>query len=366
MLNKIMFAAGGTGGHIYPAIAVANELRILNDKIEIQFIGAKGRIEEKIVPAGGYLLKTIDISGFHRSLSPKNVLVTYRFLRAARRSKLYLKEFKPEIVFGTGGFVSGPVLWEAHKMHIPTVIQEGNSYPGITVKWLSPKADKVILNFEETKKYLKRHNNIEMFSYPIRANLKRYSKEEACNYFDLKPDKKTLLVFGGSQGAITLNNITLKFFRELTDNDIQIIWQTGDKFYDTIPEKVKMYKSIKILKYLDNIDYAYSAADLIVCRSGISTVMELASFGCAAVFVPFSLATENHQEKNARALVEKDAAGIILDKELDSDFLKMILNVIKDDKKLNEMRNNITQFADKNAAKKIALSLIEMVNTSKN
>jgi UDP-N-acetylglucosamine--N-acetylmuramyl-(pentapeptide) pyrophosphoryl-undecaprenol N-acetylglucosamine transferase len=366
MLNKIIFAAGGTGGHIYPAIAVANELRILNDKIEILFIGAKGRIEEKIVPASGYQLKTIELRGFYRSINPKNVLVTLSFLKAVRKSNLYLKEFRPEIVFGTGGFVSGPVLWEARKLHIPTVIQEGNSYPGITVKWLSPKVDKVILNFEETRKYLKRHNNIEMFSYPVRANLKRYSKEEAGKYFDLSADKKTLFVLGGSQGAVTLNNAVLKYFRELVDNDIQIIWQTGDKFYETIPEKVKMYKSIKILKYIDNIDYAYSAADLIVCRSGISTVMELASFGCAAVFVPFSHATENHQEKNARTLVDKQAAEIILDKELAGDFLKTILSVIKDDKKLSEMRNNIAQFADKGAAKKIALSLIEMVNTSKN
>lgn len=361
-----MFAAGGTGGHIYPAIAVANELKILNDKIEIQFIGAKDRIEEKIVPANGYQLKTIELRGFYRSISPKNLLVSLNFLNALRRSNKYLKEFKPEIVFGTGGFVSGPVLWSARRLHIPTVIQEGNSYPGMTVKWLSSKVDKVILNFEETKKYLKRHDNIEMASYPVRANLKRYSKEEACSFFGLNAGKKTLFVFGGSQGAITLNNILLKCFRGLVDNNIQLIWQTGGKFYETIPEKVRMYNSIKIFKYIDNIDYAYSAADLIVCRSGISTVMELASFGCAAVFVPFSLATENHQEKNARALADKNAAGIILDKELESDFLNTILRLINDDNKLNEMRKNIGRFADSGAAKKIALSLMEMVNNSKN
>ncbi len=366
MLNKIMFAAGGTGGHIYPAIAVANELKILNDKIEIQFIGAKGRIEEKIVPANGYHLKTIELRGFYRSLSPKNILVTFSFLRAAGKSNSYLKQFKPQIVFGTGGFVSGPVLWSASKMHIPTVIQEGNSYPGMTVKWLSPKVDKVILNFEETKKYLKRHDNVEMFSYPVRADLIKYTKEEASAYFGLDAGKRILLAFGGSQGAITLNNILLKRFREITDKDIQIIWQTGEKFYDTIPEKVKMYKSMKILKYIDKIDYAYSAADLVVCRSGISTVMELAGFGCAVIFVPFSLATGNHQEKNARELVDKNAAVMILDKDLDGDFLNSILRLINDDKKLEEMRTNIGQFADKDAAKKIALSLIEMVSASKN
>jgi UDP-N-acetylglucosamine--N-acetylmuramyl-(pentapeptide) pyrophosphoryl-undecaprenol N-acetylglucosamine transferase len=370
MLKRIMFAAGGTGGHIYPAIAVADELKKLDNKIEIKFVGAKGRIEENIVPANGYELLTIDLRGFYRSLSPKNVGVTLKFLRAVRKSNIYLKEFRPEIVFGTGGFVSGPVLWSASKLRIPTVIQEGNSYPGITVKWLSPKADKVILNFEETKKYLKRQDNIVMMPYPVRANLVKYSKDEALKYFGLSQgegrDRKTIFVFGGSQGAGSINKALLKCFRDLLSNNIQIIWQTGENFYDKIQDEVKLYKNVKVLKYVESIDYAYSAADLIICRSGISTVMELASFGCAAVFVPFSLASENHQEKNANSLADKGAAEMILDKELDQKLQTVILKLINDDKKLDEMKKNILKFADKEAAGKMALLLIEMVNSSKN
>jgi len=366
MLNRIVFAAGGTGGHIYPAIAVADELKKMNDKIEVWFVGAKGRIEEKIVPANGYRLKTIDLRGFYRSLSPKNIGVTLKFLKAERVSKKFLKEFKPEIVFGTGGFVSGPVLWAASKLKLPTVIQEGNSYPGITVKWLSGKVNKVILNFEETKKYLKRQDNFVMMSYPVRENLNRYPKAEACKYFGLSNSKKTIFVFGGSQGAHTINEMLLGCYKEFTQKNIQIIWQTGVNDYDKIAAQVNNDENVKALKYIDKIDYAYSASELVICRGGVSTVMELASFGCAAVIVPFALATENHQEKNARSLADKGAAEVILDKELSENFVPVVTNLINDDKKLSTMKQNIIQFADKQAAKKIADYLTEMVQFSKN
>lgn len=364
MLNRIVFAAGGTGGHIYPAIAIADELKKINEKTEILFIGAKGRIEEKIVPAALYRLKTVDVRGFYRSINPKNVNVVLKFLEAVKISKRYLREFKPEIVFGTGGFVSGPVLWSAAKLGITTVIQEGNSYPGITVKWLSSKADKVILNFEETKKHLKRQDNIVMMSYPVRAMLNKYTKKDACEFFGLDADKKTLLVFGGSQGAKSINQAILNSFRKLVENNIQVIWQTGENLEST--GKAELYNGIKILKYIDKIDYAYSAADLIVCRSGISTVMELANFGCAVIFVPFELASENHQEKNARTLVNKGAAGILLDSELDEKFSDTVISTLNDNMLLEQMRQNIKQFADKNAAKEIAEYIIEMVDNSKN
>jgi len=366
MINRIIFAAGGTGGHIYPAIAVADELKKINPEMEICFIGAKGRIEEKIVPKSGYELKTIDIKGFHRSLSLKNINVTIKLLKALRESKKILKEFKPELVFGTGGFVSGPVLKSASSMGIITVIEEGNYYPGISVKWLSPKADKVILNFESSRKFLKRKDNIEIMSYPVRENLKRYSPEESKKHFGLDSSRKTLFIFGGSQGAGSINSALLKCFEALTGNNIQIIWQTGERDFDTISTVVKNNNSIKALKYIDNIDYAYSAAEMVICRAGISTVMELASFGSAAVFVPYPLASENHQEKNAEALVEKDAAEILRDNELNEKIESKIISLINDDITLNRMRNNIKQFADNKAAEKIAAMLIKMVNNSKN
>src|SRR4030095_8091204 len=263
MINRIIFAAGGTGGHIYPAVAVADELRKLNKNIKIKFIGAKGRVEEKIIPQRGYELKTIEISGFKRSLSYKNILNGVKLIKALKVSKKILNEFKPEIVFGTGGFVSGPVLRTAHKMNIPVVIEEGNYYPGVTVKLISSIADKVIVNFEGTRKYLKRNDNVEIMSYPVRENLKRYSRAEAVKYFGLDSAKKVLFVFGGSQGARSINTSVIKCFENLTGSDVQIIWQTGESDYEMVYGAVSSDKNVKAFKYINEIDYAYSASDLI-------------------------------------------------------------------------------------------------------
>jgi UDP-N-acetylglucosamine--N-acetylmuramyl-(pentapeptide) pyrophosphoryl-undecaprenol N-acetylglucosamine transferase len=362
MINRIVFAAGGTGGHIYPAIAIADELKKINEKIVIRFIGAMGRIEEKIVPENGYKLEKIEVAGFKRSLSFKNITAAYKVIRALNESKKILKDFKPEIVFGTGGFVSGPVLKSAVRLGIKTVIEEGNYYPGVTVKLLSSSVNKVIVNFDGTKKFLKRQDNVEVMSYPVRENLKRYPRNEAAGYYNLDPNKKTLFVFGGSQGANSINEALLKSYKNYANADVQIIWQTGINDFDKISAHVSNTKNIKVFKYIDNIDYAYSASDLVLCRAGISTIMELASFGLPVVFVPYPKASENHQEKNAKALVEKNAAAIIHDRELNEKLENIVLNLISDDEKLSAMAQNIKQFADSKAASKIAQMLIKMVN----
>lgn len=366
MINRIIFAAGGTGGHIYPAIAIADELKKMNENIKIKFIGAKGRIEEKIVPASGYDLETIEVTGIKRSLNLKNIAAAYKILKAMRDSKKILKDFTPELVYGTGGFVSGPVLRSAQSLGITNVIEEGNYYPGVTVKLVSAKADKVILNFEGTKKFLKRSDNVTVMSYPVRQNLKRYDKGEAAEYFGLDGNKKILFAFGGSQGAGSINSALLKCFKNITGSDIQIIWQTGESDFETVNTAVSSNRNIKVLKYIDKIDYAYSASDLVVCRSGISTIMELASFGQTAIFVPYPAASENHQEKNARAVAEKNAAEIIIDKNLNQKLEASVLRLINDDNKLSYMRSNISLMADTEAASKIAAMLIEMLNKRKN
>jgi UDP-N-acetylglucosamine--N-acetylmuramyl-(pentapeptide) pyrophosphoryl-undecaprenol N-acetylglucosamine transferase len=365
-IRKIVFAAGGTGGHIYPAIAVADELKRMVEGIEIKFIGAKNRIEEKIIPANGYELQTIEVAGFKRSLSLKNIKTGYKILRALSETKKILRSFAPDLVYGTGGFVSGPVLRSAQSLGIKNVIEEGNFYPGVTVKLVAPKANKVILNFEGTKKFLRRQDNIQIMSYPVRENMKKRPRPEAIKYFGLNESKRTLLIFGGSQGARSINMALLKCFKNLIGSDIQLIWQTGEPDFDKVSADVSSNRNVKLLKYIDNIEYAYSAADLVLCRSGISTIMELASFGLAAVFVPFPLASENHQEKNAKAIVEKHAAEMITDKELDQRLESLLLGLINDDNRLNYMKNNIKQFADPKAASKIASMLIELVGNSNN
>jgi len=366
MINKAVFAAGGTGGHIFPAIAVADELKKINKNTEIVFIGAKGRIEEKIVPNAEYELKTLGVRGFYRSINPKNITVFTKFLKALREAKKFLKDCRPDLVYGTGGFVSGPVLMAAHKLGLLTVIQEGNYYPGITVKWLSGNADKVILNFEDTKKFLKRQDNIKIMSYPVRENLKHYPKAEACRFFGLNENKKVLFAFGGSQGAGSINKAILNNIEQLNGDNIQLIWQSGESDLKNITKAAEKYENIKVLGFIDNIDYAYSAADLIICRAGISTVMELAYFGAAVVFVPFPFASENHQEKNARAMADAGAAEMILDRDLQNKFYETAASLLKDEKQLEIMRKNIKKFADKDAASKIAKLLVQMTEENIN
>ncbi|HRJ03388.1 MAG TPA: undecaprenyldiphospho-muramoylpentapeptide beta-N-acetylglucosaminyltransferase [Ignavibacteria bacterium] len=366
MINRIIFAAGGTGGHIYPAIAIADELVKMNSKIEIKFIGAKGRIEERLIPANGYKLETIEVSGFKRSLNIKNISSALKIFKALKDSKKILKEFSPELVYGTGGFVSGPVLKAAQSMGIKNVIEEGNYHPGVTVKLVAPKADKVILNFEGTRKLLKRNDNTVVMSYPVRENMKRTGKAEAAAVFGLDGNRNILLIFGGSQGAHSINSAMLKCFKNITGSGIQLIWQTGNEDHDLVNSSVSSNRNVKVLRYIDNMAAAYSASDLALCRSGISTIMELASFGLPAIFVPYPLASENHQEKNARAVAEKNAAEIILDRDLNQKLESSVLRLLNDENKLKYMSSNISSMADTKAASKIANMLVEMVNSSKN
>jgi UDP-N-acetylglucosamine--N-acetylmuramyl-(pentapeptide) pyrophosphoryl-undecaprenol N-acetylglucosamine transferase len=366
MINKIVFAAGGTGGHIYPAIAIADELKKLNEKIDIYFIGARGKIEEKIIPSYGYRLKLIDIRGFYRNTNLKNLVVLIKLAKSIRETKMFLREYKPEIVFGTSGYVSGPVLWAAHKLSILTGLIGGDFYPAVTTRMLSSKVDRLFLNFEESKKFFKRQDNIEIVHYPIRQNLKKYPREEALKYFGLDGSKKTLFVFGGSQGASSINKAMLKCIANITNENIQIIWQTGKNDYEVVKERVRDNKFVKVYEYIERIDYGYSASDLIVCRAGISTIMETAYYGGSVVFVPYPFAANNHQEKNALALVNAEAAEMILDKELDAKLCNTILRLMKNEHTSKTMGINISKFADQDAASKIARELINILNISKN
>jgi UDP-N-acetylglucosamine--N-acetylmuramyl-(pentapeptide) pyrophosphoryl-undecaprenol N-acetylglucosamine transferase len=359
MINRIIFAAGGTGGHIFPAVAVADEIRKMNSNAEILFIGAAGKLEEKIIPQCGYKLETIDIQGFTRSISPKNIDVIYKLISSVRKSKNIIKAFKPEIVFGTGGFVSGPTLWASSRMKIPTVVQEGNSYPGATVRILSKRVTKVIINFEETKKYLRRKDNAVLMPYPVRRNLRRQDKKEALRAFGLDENKKTIFAFGGSQGAHAINNELMNILHDLNKKDIQVIWQTGIRDYDNISLLSKNNWDVKVFRFLDNMDTAYSASDLVICRAGISSVMELAYFGMASILVPFPYASENHQQKNAVTLVNKNAAEMILDSQIGS-LKDRIIGLLNDNSRLQQMRNNISKIADGDAAYKIAVILNEL------
>lgn len=359
---KYLFAGGGTGGHIFPAIAIADEIRKLDTDAEILFIGAKGRIEEKIVPSNNYKLETIDISGFDRSKLRKNIKLPYKFLLALRRCRKIVKEFRPDVVIGTGGFVSGPVIFTAIRMEIPALIQEGNSFAGKTTKFLSSRADKVVVNFDETKNYLKRKDNVIKISHPIRSSLKKIEKQKSLQYFDLSTERKTIFIFGGSQGARGINNGIEKIIKRLYENNLNIIWQTGKNDFEKMnTEFIYLKDRVKIFEFIDNIEYAYSASDVVICRAGITSIMELAYLEQASILIPLPSSAENHQEMNARSLEVKAAAKVVLQSNIENKLLEEIMDLISNEEKMNQLKSNVKQFSDPDAGKKIAIEAIKLI-----
>lgn len=356
---KYLFAGGGTGGHIYPAIAIADEIKKLDDKAEILFIGARGRIEEKIVPSNNYRLETIDITGIDRSNILKNFKLPAKLLSALRRCRNIIKEFKPDAVIGTGGFVCGPVVYTANWCRIPTLIQEGNSFAGKTIKYLSNKSDKVVINFEETRNYLKRKDNIIKISHPIRSSLKKTGKEKALEFFNLPNGNKTVFIFGGSQGAKGINEGIERIIKRLYENNLNIIWQTGKSDFSRIRKEYnKLSDRVKIFEFIDNIDTAYSAADIVICRAGITSIMEISYLKTAAILIPLPGSAENHQEMNARSLEKNGAAIVVLQKDIKEKLFTGILNLINDETKISEIKSNVKKFSDPEAAMKIAKEVI--------
>lgn len=359
---KYIFAGGGTGGHIFPAIAVADEIRKTDNEAEILFIGAKGRIEEKIVPSNNYRLETIELSGFDRSNVFRNLKLPVKLIRSFRKCMRILKDFSPDVVIGTGGFVCGPVIYAAGLLKIPTLIQEGNSFAGKTIKFLAERSDKVVINFPETEKYLKRKDNIIRIPHPIRSSLKVTEKSKAVEAFEMSPMNKTIFIFGGSQGARGINRAVEKIAFRLSESGINIIWQTGKTdFTDLKSRFTGSEKNIRILEFIDNIDIAYSAADLVICRAGITSIMELASMQKACILIPLPGSAENHQEMNALNLAEKNAAVMIRENGIDDKLYTEIINIIHNEKKITELSENINKFADPDSARKIADEAIRLI-----
>lgn len=349
---RIIFTGGGTGGHIFPAIAVADELKKKYENVNILFVGAKGRIEEKIVPENNYELRTIEIVG----LTKKNIVkLPIKFYKSLKNCRKILDEFKPDVVVGTGGFASGPMVYSAVKKNIPTVVQEGNSYPGKVTRYLSGKATKVIVSFDETRDFLKRKDNVEKISYPVRNSLVKTDKIGALNFFGLNNGCRTLFVFGGSQGAKGINEAVKSNLKHIYDENINLIWQTGKQAYEEIKELCINYKDkFRVFDFIDNMKYAYSASDLVVCRSGMSSIMELSFLKMPAVLVPLPGSADNHQEKNARTLEKAKACILILQDDMESQMMNVITNTIFNNDTLITLGENIFKFADPDSAGKIA------------
>lgn len=361
MALRVVLAGGGTGGHLYPAIAIADEIKKVEPTADIFFIGTKNKIEAKIVPQTDYKFRSIWISGFSRGLKLKNILFPLKLIVSFLQTYFILRNIQPHVVIGTGGYVSGPVLKTAILMKIPTLIQEQNSYPGVTTRLLAPNVNEVHLSFKSSIKYFPNAKNLCVTGNPTRGSLENINIKDALSYFGLESDndKITILVLGGSLGAQSINHAILKYLEKLLKKGYRIIWQTGTDGYKNISESMKLIssESISIKPFIDRMDYAYAVSDLVVCRAGATTIAELTRLGKPSILVPYPLAAADHQTENAKAVAESGAAVMINDFEIE-DKLETVITKIIEDKKLSDMSFKSKQLGNPNSASEIAKRII--------
>lgn len=358
---KFIISGGGTGGHIYPAIAIANKLREKFENCEILFVGAKDKMEMQKVPQAGYAIKGLWISGLQRKITIDNIKFPFKLLSSLWESRKILKEFKPDFVIGTGGFASGPLLKMAAIMKIPTLIQEQNSYPGITNKWLSKNVDAICVAYEGLEKYFPK-DKIVLTGNPVRQDLLDIDskKTEATIYFNLDATKKTLVVLGGSLGAKRINELIADYHPMILDQNLQIIWQCGKLYH----EKYMLFNdlpNVKVLAFVDRMDYLFAAADFIISRAGASSVSELCIVGKPTIFIPSPNVAEDHQTHNAKSIVEKKGAIMIKESELELKFKEEFLDLIQDEKRQNKLSKKILKMARPHATDDIVKKIIDLM-----
>lgn len=361
---KIVISGGGTGGHIYPAVAIANALQQKVKDIDILFVGAEGRMEMEKVPAAGYKIVGLPVVGLQRRLTLKNLLLPFKLYKSLRIAGKILKDFCPDVVVGVGGYASGPVLRKASKMSIPTLIQEQNSYAGITNKLLAKRAKKICVAYEGMERFFPKEK-IMLTGNPVRQDLNniRAIKDEAMQFFGLNPNKKTILVLGGSLGARTLNESITEGFGRIENSDYQLLWQTGKSYGNAAKQLVadKSSKNIKATDFIYRMDYAYAAADVVVSRAGAGTISELCVAGKPCILVPSPNVSEDHQAKNAQALVNKGAALMVADSDARLKLLDTTFELVGNDQQMELLNANISKLALPDAANIIADEVLKLV-----
>lgn len=361
---KVIISGGGTGGHIFPAIAIADALKKRFPQAEILFIGAKDRMEMDRVPKAGYPIEGLWISGFKRELSLDNLSFPFKLISSMIKARKLLRRFRPDVVIGVGGFASGPTLKSAAAMGIPIVIQEQNSYPGVTNKIVAKNAAKICVAYDNMDEFFPK-DKIVLTGNPLRNNIVPLDdkKEEGMRFFGLDTEKKTILLVGGSQGALGINVGISAQLDTFKDNDYQMIWQTGKHYYEKATEEVAkagLQDRIKCTVFIDRMELAYAAADVVISRAGAMSISELSLLSKAVVFVPLPTAAEDHQTKNARRLVDADAALMVKNENTKAELLPVVFDLLKNVDKQLEMKKNIANFAKPNAADDI-VSQIEIV-----
>jgi UDP-N-acetylglucosamine--N-acetylmuramyl-(pentapeptide) pyrophosphoryl-undecaprenol N-acetylglucosamine transferase len=357
----ILFAGGGTGGHLYPALAIADEIKTLAPRSRILFVGTSGKIEARVVPQRGYDFRTIWISGVHRRWTFSNLLVPMKIAVACAQSFFLIKHWKPDVVVGTGGYVCGPVVAVASLLGIPVIVHESNSYPGLTTRLLAHRATKVLVAFDETKRWLKRVDNVELVGTPTRSELGRADRAAAVDFFSLNTAKKTVLVFGGSLGAASINSAIMNLLDELQRNNAQLIWQTGQSDFERVRTAVGTRAVGWVGPYIDRMDYAYAAADVAVCRAGALTIAELTRVGLPAILVPYPRAAADHQTANARTLVEAGAALMVRDAEVHERLGSELTQLLMNDERRTQMAEASKTLGRPEAGTLIARAVLKLV-----
>lgn len=362
---RIIISGGGTGGHIFPAVSIANAIREISPSAEILFVGAEGRMEMQRVPAAGYEIKGLPVAGFDRKHLWRNVSVLIKLMKSRHLARKIVSEFRPQVAVGVGGYASGPTLDVVQKMGIPTLLQEQNSYAGVTNKLLAKKAKRICVAYEGMERFFPAEA-IMMTGNPVRQNLlhAHHTREEAIAAMGLDPAKRTVLLIGGSLGARTLNDSVLENLSLIRQQKhIQFVWQTGKYYSQSIAERLAAQRcpeNLKVMDFISNMDVAYAAADLVISRAGAGSISEFCLLGKPVILVPSPNVAEDHQTKNAMALVQKDAALFVADAEAPRTLMPLAVNTVNDAAKLASLSENVKKLAMPNAAEVIAREVIKL------
>jgi UDP-N-acetylglucosamine--N-acetylmuramyl-(pentapeptide) pyrophosphoryl-undecaprenol N-acetylglucosamine transferase len=362
LAKRIIIAGGGTGGHIFPAIAIANALKEADEETEILFVGARKRMEMEKVPQAGYKIVGLDIVGLNRSSLIKNFGLPYKLIRSFLQVRHILREFRPDAVIGVGGYSSYPVLRMAQAKGIPSFIHESNSFAGKSNKMLGKKATRVFTGTDGMENFFPAEK-IMVTGNPVRANIENsvVSREEGIRFFSLDPSKTTVLVVGGSLGARAINEAVDKGMDQLLAENVQLIWQTGKQYAEAARKRAEGKTGVWTNEFISNMEHAYAAADMVIARSGAMTVAELCVVKKPVLFVPFPYAAEDHQTVNAKRLVDKNAALMLKNENAGTELIPATIKLLRDPQKMEQLKNNISKLAIRNADRVIAAEILRMI-----
>lgn len=361
---RIVISGGGTGGHIYPALALIREIQKEHEQASFLYVGTEKGLESTIVRREGIPFQAIEITGFKRKLSIENVKTVMRFMKGVRESKKILKEFKPDVVIGTGGYVSGPVVYAATRLRIPTIVHEQNSVPGVTNKFLSKFVDKVAVCFEEAKEYFPKEK-VVLTGNPRASEVVGLEGKKGCQKVGLKEDVPSILIVGGSRGARPINEAVIKSLNALRNKPYQVLYVTGEVHYEAVKKEVALIgnpDNVIIKPFIHQMPEVLACVDLTVARAGATTLAELTSLGVPSILIPSPYVTNNHQEKNARALADQGAALLLLEKDLTANRLINLMDIVMDQDQLAKMANNAEKLGIQDAAQRLSHLMIQVMN----